>query len=68
MAATKVGKNVSIDVKSGKLHIVVDLSKEQGPSKSGKTTVIGTTSGNVQVAGHDGTFVGLNVYKYVGRK
>ena len=54
-------KNISLEVKGTKLIIEVDLSKKQGPSKSGKTTVIGTTEGNIVL--EDGkTYVGVNVY------
>ena len=57
-------KNVIIKVEKKKLLIEVDLTKEQGPSKSGKTIVIGTTSGaeTAKFEGND-VFVNLNVYK-----
>ena len=44
------------------LTIKVDLSKEFGPSASGKTIIIATTEGNVTVEGHENTKIGLNVY------
>ena len=44
------------------LTIKVDLSKEFGPSSSGKTTIIASTEGNVSVPGRDEK-IGLNVYK-----
>ena len=37
-------KNVEMSVEDNILTIHVDLSKDHGPSKSGKTTVIATTS------------------------
>lgn len=57
-------KNVELEVKDDVLTITVDLSKEQGPSKSGKTIVIATTEGNQTVPGHADQRIGLNVYKY----
>ena len=54
-------KNVAITVKGNKMIIEVDLSKEQGPSQSGKTIIIGTTAGAVEVA--PGVKANINVYK-----
>ncbi len=45
------------------LTIKVDLSKEFGPSSSGKTTIIASTEGNVAIPGHEQAKVGLNVYR-----
>lgn len=55
-------KNISIDVKSNTLTITVDLSKDLGPSKSGKTRIIATTEGNISVPGSDAK-IGLNIYR-----
>lgn len=55
-------KNVKTKLEKGILTITVDTKKEFGPSKSGKTISIATTSGNVEV--EEGIFVGLNVYRY----
>lgn len=55
-------KNVEITQKDQTLTIKVDLSKEFGRSKSGKTIIIATTGGNKEVA--DGIHMGLNIYKY----
>jgi len=60
-------KNVSITVSDDNImNIAVDLNKTFGKSKSGKTTIIGTTEGNQQVANIDDekVIIGLNVYKY----
>ena len=56
-------QNVEWEVKSDKLIIEIDLTKEFGPSKSGKTITIASTRGNQQVEGTD-AIIGLNVYKY----
>ena len=45
------------------LVIKVDLSKEFGPSSSGKTIIIASTEGNVSVPGAEEKKVGLNVYR-----
>jgi hypothetical protein len=55
-------KNVEMKVEGNILTIKVDLSKEYGPSSSGKTTIIATTEGNISVPERDEK-VGLNVYK-----
>lgn len=55
------GDNVTYEVQGKKLTIQVDLSAEGRRSASGKTVVIASTRGNVEVA--DGVFVGLNVYR-----
>jgi len=54
--------NVKTSVKGNILTIEIDLSQEHGPSKSGKTTIIASTGGNVVVPGTDVT-LGLNAYK-----
>jgi hypothetical protein len=58
----EVGNNANCEVsKDGKtLTIRVDLTKEFGKSKSGKTMQIASTLGNAKVA--ENVFVGLNVY------
>ena len=55
--------NVEMRVDGNKLVITADLSKDFGPCKSGKTTIIATTGGNVSVPGHEAVKVGLNIYK-----
>lgn len=58
-------KNVQMTVDKGILTIKIDLAKDYGPSKSGKTIIVATTEGNAQVPGapNDSIRVGLNVYK-----
>ncbi len=58
-------KNVELEIVENHLIITVDLSQDCGPSKSGKTRVIGTTAGNVSVPGAEGVKIGLTVYKYL---
>ena len=56
-------KNVEVNVEGEILVIKVNLSKEFGPSSSGKTIIIATSEGNQTVPGHDNVKMGLNVYK-----
>lgn len=55
-------KNVELSVEGNILTIRVDLSKEFGPSSTGKTILVATTEGNVSVPDRDEK-VGLNVYR-----
>jgi hypothetical protein len=55
-------KNVEMSVEGNILTIKVDLSKEFGPSASGKTIIIASTEGNVTIPDREDK-VGLNVYK-----
>lgn len=56
-------KNIEMTLDGNVLTIKVDLSKEFGPSSSGKTIIIATTEGNVAIPGAEDKKVGLNVYK-----
>ena len=55
-------KNVEMTVQGETLTIKVDLSKDFGPSKSGKSIIIASTEGNVSVPERDEK-IGLNVYR-----
>jgi len=55
-------KNVQMVVEGNMLTIKVDLSKEFGPSSSGKTIIIASTEGNISVPDREEK-VGLNVYR-----
>ena len=56
--------NVQIEVKDKKAIITIDLNKEFGKSKSGKTIVVATTRGNVPIPGAETFRIGLNCYRY----
>jgi hypothetical protein len=56
-------KNVDLKLEGNILTIKVDISKEFGPSTSGKTTIIASTLGNKAVPGKEDVKIGLNVYK-----
>ena len=55
-------KNVEMTVEGDILTIKVDLTKEFGPSSSGKTIIIASTEGNISIPDRDEK-VGLNIYK-----
>ena len=55
-------KNIDMQVAGNTLTITVDLSKNLGPSKSGKTTIIATTAGNISIPGTDAK-AGINIYR-----
>ena len=55
-------KNVDMTVEGNMLTIKVDLTKEFGPSSSGKTIIIASTEGNMSIPDREEK-VGLNVYR-----
>ncbi len=55
-------KNVELSVEGTMLTIKVDLSKDFVPSSSGKTTIIASTEGNVNLPDREEK-IGLNIYK-----
>ncbi len=57
-------KNVEMAVTGNILTLNIDLSKELGPSKSGKTIIVASTGGNQLVLGREEK-IGLNVYKKI---
>lgn len=59
-------KNVDMAIDGNILTIKVDLSKEFGPSTSGKTIIIASTEGNKAVPGKEDVKIGLNAYKKKG--
>ena len=56
-------KNVEMKLEENILTIKVDLTKEFGPSASGKTIIIASTEGNISVPDKEEIKIGLNVYK-----
>ena len=45
------------------LTIKVDVTKEFGPSASGKTIIIASAEGNISIPEKEEVKIGLNVYK-----
>jgi hypothetical protein len=58
-------QNLNVEVKGTIMTLTIDLSKIQGVSKSGKSHIIASTSGNVSVPGHPEVKMGVNIYKSV---
>jgi hypothetical protein len=58
-----VMENIELKVEGKKLILTVDLTKEIGPSSSGKNTLIASSEGNADVPGFKGLMVGLYVYR-----
>jgi hypothetical protein len=56
-------KNVEMSIDGNILTIKVDLSKDFGPSASGKTIIIASSEGNQSIPGKEAVKIGLNVYK-----
>ena len=57
-------KNVDMKKEGTILTIKIDLSETHGPSKTGKTIIIASTGGNVDVG--EGVKLGINCYKAKG--
>jgi len=55
-------KNVEFAVEGNTLTIKIDLSKEFGPSTSGKNIIVASTEGNVSIPGREEK-IGLNIYR-----
>ena len=66
MSDKKANENIKSVVEGDILTITVDLSKDYGESKSGKTIVIASSLGNVDVdeENHKGVKLGLNIYRH----
>ena len=55
-------KNIDVESDGDILTIKIDLNARFGRSKSGKTTIIATTGGNVSIPGEPDVKMGLNIY------
>ena len=55
--------NITARVEGKKLVLEIDLTKELGPSSSGKTIIVASTQGNAAVPNVKDVRFGLNVYK-----
>ena len=62
-----MAKSITMSVKGKVLTVTVDLSKNYGPSTTGKTEILATTEGNVSCPGLEDVNgrIGINVYKPV---
>ena len=56
-------KNVEMKLEGKNLVITVDITRDFGESKSGKSITIASTEGNVSIPEHDEIKIGLNIYR-----
>lgn len=56
-------KNIEMKVQESTLTITVDISKDYGESKSGKSITIASTEGNISIPDHEDIKIGLNIYR-----
>lgn len=56
-------KNVDMKLDGSILTIKVDISKDFGESKSGKSITIASTEGNISIPDNEEIKIGLNIYK-----
>ena len=60
-----MAKNIEMKRDGDKLIITVDLSKDFGESKSGKSKIIASTEGNIKIEGSNDLYAGINIYKKI---
>ncbi len=60
-------KNVEFSVDGDVLTVTVDLTKDFGPSKSGRNNIVATTEGNKTLPGRDER-IGMTVYREIDPK
>ncbi len=56
-------KNIEMKLEGTILTMKVDIAKDFGPSKSGKSITVASTEGNISIPGAEDVKIGLNVYK-----
>ncbi|HIJ06378.1 hypothetical protein [Methanocalculus sp.] len=56
-------KNMEMKREGSKLIIEVDLTKDFGISKSGKSIIIASSEGNISIPDDDEIKIGLNIYR-----
>lgn len=55
-------KNVDMKIEGNTLVVRMDLTRDFGKSKSGKSTIVASTDGNVSLPGKPEVKIGLNLY------
>ena len=56
-------KNIEMKLNGTQLVITVDITKDFGMSKSGKSITIASTEGNISIPEHEDIKIGLNIYR-----
>ena len=57
------GGNINGKLEGNILKLEIDVSKDLGPSKSGKTILVASTYGNKPVTGKESVMIGINCYR-----
>ena len=63
-----MARNVKINIQGNELIITVDLNQNFGPSASGKSTIVASSQGYMQVPGEEGIGVNLNIIKSFNKR
>ena len=58
-------QNVEMTREDRFLVIRIDLSRDFGPSASGKTIIIASSRGNARIPGEDEAYIGINCFRRV---
>lgn len=61
-AVSVIGTNIQSAVDGDWLVLRINLKERHGQSKTGKTTIVATSSGNKLIEGTGGVTIGLNAY------
>ncbi|UUX93112.1 hypothetical protein [Methanoplanus endosymbiosus] len=56
-------KNIEMTVEGNILTMKIDISKDFGESKSGKSITIASTEGNISLPDNEDIKIGVNVYR-----
>ncbi|EHQ35580.1 hypothetical protein Metlim_1477 [Methanoplanus limicola DSM 2279] len=63
MSNMKSMKNIEMTVDGNILTMKIDISKDYGESKSGKSITIASTEGNISLPDNEDIKIGVNVYR-----
>lgn len=65
--ASQIGDNITTDIQGDTLTLTIDLAKPGTVSRSGKSSVIASTRGNLTITDGNGEDVkiGLNIYRSI---
>jgi hypothetical protein len=59
----KLMKNIEMTVDGNILTMKIDITKDYGESKSGKSITIASTEGNISLPDNEDIKIGVNVYR-----
>lgn len=58
-----IGKGITAKVEGDMLYLCIALNNDFGVSASGKSKIIASTGGNVNIPGTNDAILGLNLYR-----